>query len=52
MENGKWENIGCDLLDKRVILYTLTKLENAQILRNFDTSKDPDHDVFGNDGLK
>ncbi len=33
-------------------MYISAKLEEAQLLRNTDSSKDSDYDVFGNDDLK
>ena len=52
IKNGKWANIDGETLEKRAILYTSAKLEEAQLLRNSVTSNDPDYDVFGNDDLK
>ncbi len=52
IENDKRENIGVESLEKRAILYTSAKLEEAQLLRNCDSSKDSDYDVFGDDDLR
>ncbi len=52
IKNGKRANIGGESLEKRAILYTSAKLEEAQLLRNTDSSKDSEYDVFGNDDLK
>ncbi len=52
IKNGKWANIGVESLEKRAILYTSTKLKEAQLLRNSDSSYDPDYNVFGDDDLK
>ncbi len=40
------------MFGKKGILYISTKPEEAQILRNLDTPKDPEHDVFDDDNLK
>ncbi len=52
IKNGKRANIGGESLEKQVILYTSAKLEDAQLQRNFDSSNDPNYDVFGNHDLK
>ncbi len=52
IKNGKRANIGGESLEKMVILYTSAKLEEAQLLRNSDASKDSDYNVFGDDDLK
>ncbi len=52
IKNGKRANIGGDTLEKRAILYTSAKLEEAQILRNSSKLNDPDYDVFGDDDIK
>ncbi len=52
IKNGMQANIGGVSLERRVILNTSTKLEEAQKLRNLDASKYPSHDVFGDDHLK
>ncbi len=41
-----------ELLEKLAILYTSTKLEETQLLRNLDASKDHDHDLLSNDDFK
>jgi len=51
IKNGKRANIGGGSLEKRAILYTTAKLEEAQLLRN-SSAKDFDYDVFGDDNLK
>ncbi len=51
IKNGKRANLGGGSLEKRAILYTTAKLEEAQLLRN-SIEKDPDYDVFGDDDLK
>ncbi len=48
---GKRANIGGGSLEKRAILYTLAKLEEAQLMRN-SIAKDSDYNVFGDDDLK
>ncbi len=52
IKNGKRANIGGETLEKRAILYTSAKLEEAQLLRNSSLTNDPDYDVFGNDDLQ
>ncbi len=52
IKNRKQENIDGESIKKRAILYTPTKLEEAQLLRNLDSSNDPDYDVFGDDDSK
>ncbi len=52
IKNGKRANIGRETLEKRSILYTSAKLEEAHLLRNSTLSNDPDYDVFGDDDLK
>ncbi len=52
IKNGKRANIGGETLEKRAILYTSAKLEEAQLLRNSTSSYDPDYDVFGDDDIK
>ncbi len=42
IENGKRANIGGETLEKRAILYTSVKLEEAQIMRNSNTLNNPD----------
>ncbi len=49
---GKQASISGQSLEKRAILYTSTMLEEAQLLRNSNAPKYPDHDVFGNNDLK
>ncbi len=51
IKNGKRSNIGGGSLEKRAILYTTAKLEEAQLLRN-SSAKDSDYDVFDDDDLK
>ncbi len=51
IKNGKQANIGGESLE-RVILYTSAKLEEAQIMRNTESSNDPDYNVFGDKDLK
>ncbi len=41
-KNGKRANIGGETLEKRAILYTSVKLEEAQIMRNSNTLNNPD----------
>ncbi len=41
IKNGKWANIGGESLEKRATLYKSAKLEEAQILRILDPSRDP-----------
>ncbi len=52
IKNGKRTNIGRETLEKRAILYTSAKLEEAQLLRDSGSSNDPDYNVFGNDDLQ
>ncbi len=52
VKNGKRAIIGGESLEKRAVLYTSAKLEEAQLLRNSDASKDSDYDMFGNNDLK
>ncbi len=52
IKNGKRANISGDSLEKRAILYTSAKLEEAQIMQNSESSNDPDYDVFGEEDLK
>lgn len=52
IKNGKRASIGGETLEKRAVLYTSAKLEEAQLLRNFGSPKDPDYDMFGDDDLK
>ncbi len=52
IKNGKRANIGSESLEKRAILYTSTKLEEAQLQRNLDSSNDPDYNLFVDDYLK
>ncbi len=49
IKNGKRANNGGEYLEKRAILYTSTKLEDAQLVRNWDLSNDTNYDVFGDD---
>ncbi len=51
IKNGKRANIGGETLEKRAILYTSAKLEEAQ-LRNSSSSTDPNYNVFGDDDLQ
>ncbi len=51
IKNGKRANIGGESLEKRAILYTSAKLEEAQLMRN-SIAKDSDYDVFSDDDLK
>ncbi len=52
IKNGKRANIGRETLEKRAILYTSAKIEEAQLMRNSGSSNDPDYDVFSNDDLQ
>ncbi len=52
IEYGKRANIDGETLEKRAILYTSAKLEEAQLLRNSGSSTDPDYNVFGDDDLQ
>ncbi len=52
IKNGKRANIGGETLEKRAILYTSAKLEEAQLLRNSNTSNDPYYNVFGDNDLQ
>ncbi len=55
IKNGKRANVGDESLEKRAILYTSAKLEEAQLLRNSDASKYQkisDYDLFGDNDLK
>ncbi len=52
IKNGQRANIGSESLEKRAILNTSTKLEEAQLLRNIDSSKASNYDVFSHDDLK
>ncbi len=49
---GKRVNICDESLEKMAILYMSAKLEEAQLLRNTDSSKDSNYDVFGDDDLR
>ncbi len=51
IKNGKRKNIHGESLEKRAILYTSTKLEEAQLLRNLDLSNDSDYNMFGDNNL-
>ncbi len=51
IKNGKRANIGSETLEKRAILYTSVKLEEAQLLRYSTLSNDPDYDVFGDNDI-
>ncbi len=42
IKNGKRANIGGKTLEKRAMLYTSAELLEAQLMRNSDTSNDPD----------
>ncbi len=46
IKNGKQADFGSESLEKRIIYYTSSKLDEAQILRNLDASNNPDHDMF------
>ncbi len=48
----KRANIGGETLEKRAILYTSAKLEEAQLMRNSGSSNETDYDVFSNDNLQ
>ncbi len=52
IKNGKSENIVGKSLEKRAILNTSAKLEDAQLRGNLDSSNDPDYNVFGDDDFK
>ncbi len=52
IKNGLWANIGGESLMKRSVLYTSARVEETQQLRNLNSSKDPNYDVFGDDNLK
>ncbi len=52
IKNGKRANIGGETLEKRAILYTSAKLEEAQLMRNSDMSNDPDYNVFSDNHLQ
>ncbi len=52
IKNGKRANIGGETLEKRAILYTSAKLEEAQLMRSSNVSNDPDYNVFGNYDLQ
>ncbi len=52
IKNGKRANRGGESMQKRAILYTSTKLEESQLLRNLDLSIDSDYGMFGDYDLK
>ncbi len=52
IKNGKRATICGESMEKRTILYTSAKLEEAQSLRNLDLSNDSDYGMFGDDDLK
>ncbi len=53
IKKGKWANFGGKSLEIRPIFHTSAKLEEAHLLlRNLDSSKYSDYDVFGNNDLK
>ncbi len=52
IKNGKRTNIGEETQEKRTILYTSAKLEEAQLIRNSSMSNDPDYNVFGDNDLQ
>ncbi len=51
-KNGKQANIDGESLEKLAILYISAKLEESELLRNLDSSNDPNFDVFDDDDLK
>ncbi len=53
-DHQKWQEgkYSGESLEKWAILYTSAKLEEAQLLRNTDLSKDSNNNVFGDDDLR
>ncbi len=52
IKHGKHAINGGKSLEKRAILYTSAKLDDDQLLKNPDSSKNSNYDVFGDDDLK